>query len=380
MKTVQAVLKECDIKESLLVLLAGVPKKRFCKMLEQYYSLYCTVVDAWYEDGSADCILTDFRQSGYVDGEKEYFFYAKDTTLTTDTVDSKIDWDKVLLGTMKVYVPDCITEKTSDKILCPMFLHQMYVQSTVEVQKYTNKRLFEHIKALPREKKSNIEGCEHMLEAIVHYFTDKDYIKNAVLEYKESKGSAFKWGDLLSTRNWKAGIPDHIMYFQTGSQILDQALLRGGLPDAYRCFRRLDSENPPDLRRLYTRLKSLGSEYKDIELSDYLEVTNKRKRIIIENNVSCKKLPLIYIRDGKGEQTSLDDVEVSELLCMDIHVLDEEIAKPEQVLALIGFYMEYPIRVERIQRRYFIQALIGMKTMLIADDASEFKEVRPEYE
>lgn len=70
-------------------------------------------------------------------------------------------------------------------------------------------------------------------------------------------------------------------------------------------------------------------------------MTNKGKRIIIENNMCYRKLPLVYIRDGKGNQSELKKVELSELLCMDIHVLDKEITTLEQVLALLAFYLEY---------------------------------------
>lgn len=366
MKTVQDILKACDIKKSLLVLLAGVPKKRFSKMLEWYYSLYCLAMGAWYEDGVNDCILTDFRQSEYKDGRKVYSFYGRNPDTNGRIEDAKIDWNQAILGKTKIYVPDCIAERIDDELLCPMFLHQMYEHCTVDVQKSTNKLLFNHINSFPKEKKSNIPGCENMLEKQLHYVMNKAYINNAILEYKESKGNSFKWGALLKQYDWKSGIPGRIMYSQTGSKFLFQALQNGRLPQVYRCFRRLDNENPPDLLRIYKRLELLDSVYNDIELSDYLEVVNNGKRIIIENNVCCSRLPLIYIRDGHGNQSELGKAELSELLCMDIHVIDDKITTLEQVMALLVFYLEYPIRVKRVQRKFFVQSLLGMKEMLLA--------------
>ena len=371
MKTVKDMLKECDIKENLLALLAGVPKKRFAKMLEQYYSLYYAVLEAWYGDGCVDWILTDFRQSESKDGRKVYSFYGKNPEISVTTEATKIDWDQIVLGKVRVYVPDCIADKINDKVLCSMFLHQLYEKCTVSVQKNANKHLFDHIKSLPKERKSNISAYESLLEMIIHYFMDKDYINNAILEYKESKCTSFKWGDLLCECDWKFVIPRHFMNSEAVAKFLDQALQYGGIPKVYRYFRRFDDENPPNLRRLYTRLELLKSDYEDIELSDYLEVTNDGKRIIVENNVCYMKLPLIYIRDGKGNQSEIDEVELSELLCMDIYVLDEGITEPEQVLALLAFYLEYPIRIERIQRKFFVQSVIGMKTMLLVENAAD---------
>ena len=77
MKTVQDIFKECDIRESLLVLLAGVPENRSSRMFEQYYSFYCVVMETWYGQGVTDYILTGFRKSEYKNGKKVYSFYSK---------------------------------------------------------------------------------------------------------------------------------------------------------------------------------------------------------------------------------------------------------------------------------------------------------------
>lgn len=383
MKTVQDIFKECDIRESLLALLAGVPENRSSKMFEQYYSFYCVVMATWYGQGVTDYILTGFRKSEYKNGKKVYSFYGKNLGTPVNKEVEKIDWNKVVRGKIKVYIPDYITEKITNDVLCSMLLYQIYKWCTVGVPQYTNKLLFDSMECLIQERKSGIAEYESWLEMLFHYSfhysMEKDYINNAILEYKESKCNSFKWGELLCDYDWEIGLPDYIMYSYGGLKILDRNLKLKRLPDVYSYFHKLDNENRPDLRRLYIRLKSLEANYEDIGLSKYLKVANERKRIIIEKNVCYKKLPLIYIRDGKGNQSKLGEVELSELLCMDIYLLDENITKPEQVLALIGFYLEYPIRVERIQRKYFVQSLIGMKIMSITKAVSGVKKLETDY-
>ena len=45
---------------------------------------------------------------------------------------------------------------------------------------------------------------------------------------------------------------------------------------------------------------------------------------------------------------------------MDICVTDEKYKETDQILALLTFYREYPIRVKRIQRDAMLLALTGM--------------------
>lgn len=360
MKTVQDMLKECDIKDGLILLVAGLPKKHFSKMLECYYSIYCMAVEVWCDDDTKDYVMTDFTQVGISDGKEMYCFYGRTTEMPEKSFDEKIDWNQVLLGKTRVYVPDCVDEKIDDVVLCSMVLHQMYEHCTILVPKSSNKKLFEYIKECPRERKSKISAYENLLERTIHYMTDKHYIDNAIMEYKESKCTSLKWGELLN--DLEIGFTDYITSSDAGSELLEQALRNGKLPGVYRWFYNLDNENHPDLCRLYRRLKRMQSDYEDIELLDYIEVTNERKRIIVEGNGSCKKFPLIYIRDGMGNQIELGEVDLSELLCMSIRVLDTSIVEPECVLALLAFYLEYPIRVERIQRKNLIQSLIGIQS------------------
>lgn len=194
---------------------------------------------------------------------------------------------------------------------------------------------------------------------------DKSAVNNAVLEYQESQAPSLKWGSLL--KNTETGIPDRIMRSDASGRFLDDAMRKGTLPKAYRWFKQMDKDNPPDLRRIHRSLARLRSVYEEIELSDYTEVKNEHKRIIVEANETGTGFPVVYIRDGKGNRTEIKDVSISELLCMDVRVLDPALVDSEQVLALLVFYLEYPIRVERIQKHYCLQAIIGMMLMTLVE-------------
>lgn len=365
MRNVQNLLNECDIKDSLLLLLSGVPKKRFAKMLEVYYSFYCMAKEAWYGDDAEAYFITDFTQERFFEGKEKYVFYGRMGKASEKVVEVKIDWNQVLLGKTKVFIPGCIDNAFKDEMLAAMVLNQMYEHSTIDIPKNTNKKLFEYIMKQPRDKKLKILASESLIESKIHYLMDKSAVNNAVLEYQESQVPSLKWGSLL--KNTETGIPDRIMRSDASGRFLDDAMRKGTLPKAYRWFKQMDKDNPPDLRRIHRSLARLRSVYEEIELSDYTEVKNEHKRIIVEANETGTGFPVVYIRDGKGNRTEIKDVSISELLCMDVRVLDPALVDSEQVLALLVFYLEYPIRVERIQKHYCLQAIIGMMLMTLVE-------------
>ncbi len=75
-------------------------------------------------------------------------------------------------------------------------------------------------------------------------------------------------------------------------------------------------------------------------------------------------LPLIFIRDKYGEKRGLFEVPVSKLLCMDICVTDKTVKNPSHVLAILLFYLEYPLRVERMQKEHMLLSDSGMKVKM----------------
>lgn len=70
---------------------------------------------------------------------------------------------------------------------------------------------------------------------------------------------------------------------------------------------------------------------------------------------------MVFIRDKYGEKQELSDVPDSKLLCMDICVTSKNVKDPSQALAILLFYLEYHLRVERIQKEHMILSILGMK-------------------
>ena len=109
------------------------------------------------------------------------------------------------------------------------------------------------------------------------------------------------------------------------------------------------------------RKKRFEFEYEELELSDYQEVVVEHMRIVLEDNPNCGELPLVFIRDKYGEKRELLDVSISKLLCMDICVTAKKVKDAYQVLAILLFYLEYPLRVKRMQKEHMILSILGMK-------------------
>lgn len=84
-------------------------------------------------------------------------------------------------------------------------------------------------------------------------------------------------------------------------------------------------------------------------------------RIVLEDNPTCRELPLVFIRDKYGEKQELFEAPISKLLCMDICVTNKTVKDPSLALAILLFYLEYPLRVERIQKEHMILSILGIK-------------------
>ncbi len=134
------------------------------------------------------------------------------------------------------------------------------------------------------------------------------------------------------------------------------------LPDPYPWFFYMDNENHPDMRRFFFKLTELEDEIENTDVFDYLIADELGMRIIIEKNPYYRKYPLIYIKDDNGNIYNIHAIPRGLLINMEIYVLDESIKNPAHVIALLVYYMEYPIRVKRIQKEYAMKALLGMLT------------------
>ena len=168
-----------------------------------------------------------------------------------------------------------------------------------------------------------------------------------------------KWGDILVEDT--DPFLERGSYMKNGRELLASRAAAGCLPLVYEYFYKMDVVNSPDLTRCYKRKKRLESEYEELELSDYQKVVGEHMRIVLEDNPTCGELPLVFIRDKYGEKQDLLDMSVSKLLCMDICVTAKKVKDANQVLAILLFYLEYPLRVERMQKEYMILSILGMK-------------------
>ena len=354
------VLKECGLREVLNILTSGLPSGKYRKMLERYYSTYCHIMESWFPDGRQEIIMTDFKEMKCEKREVQYCFWGiKDYKSGIKINAEPIDWSNVFNMNIEVFVPDCFLENMDPDLLVVEILYQLGNEFSDEIPKNRNKRLFDSISEINTNEKNKIQAIEKNLEQCIHYQCDKRFVENALMEHEEKlKGFIVKWGDIL-IENGDEFI-ERAALMKDSKDMLFCHYVAGEMPAVYEYFHKMDAVCPPDLTRCYKRNEYLVSEFRDVDLSDYKDVINEHLRIICEENPICKSYPLVYVRDKFGKTYGLTEIPVFKLLCMEIFVLDKNILDPMQVLAIILFYLEYPIRVSRIQKEHMITRLVNI--------------------
>ena len=360
MEKLSKILKECDIRNVLKILTEGLPKKKYSRMLERYYSLYCMVVQSWFPDGKETMVITSFKQTVTDMGEDVYQFYGvRDSNTILRMKEETIDWEDVINSDIEVLIPECLTENIEDDFLVVEILCQLDQRMVKDMPRCCNKTLFENVRAMNKNGKNAVHALEKIMELRMHYQCDKRCIEAAIVELMDRKGLVVKWGDILVED--RDPFLEKSSYMKNGRELLASRAAAGCLPPVYEYFYKMDVVNSPDLTRCYERKKRLESEYEELELSDYQKVVGEHMRIVLEDNPTCGALPLVFIRDKYGEKQELLDVSVSKLLCMDICVTAKKVNDAYQVLAILLFYLEYPLRVKRMQKEYMILSILGMK-------------------
>lgn len=371
MKRVSEILKDCDIRKVLCCLTEGIPENTFDIMLERYYSLYRMVSELQISDKSNEVILTGFRQTERQVEHSLYTFFgiynASDMhSLLED--ERPVKWEEVLKRETVCLIPKCLVEAAGEELLTTEILLQIEKVNSARIRKRRNSKLFKYVREATRSGKSKLYVAEKTLETALSYQVDHRLIENAVFEYSESKFPLIKWGKILEER--ESSFVKHLISDLKGKEMLARQLLSGSLVSAidtpaYKWFIKMDPENVPDICRCYNRLNILRACYNELGFSDYQDVEEEHLRIVIEHNPSNDKFPIIYVRNKYGEKIEFSESEIglSRLLSMDIYVTDSKISDQSQVLAMLAFYMEYPLRVKRIQRKYMLFALIGMMHM-----------------
>ena len=360
MEKISRILKECDIRNVLNILTEGLPKKKYSKMLERYYSLYCMVVQSWFPDEKETIVITSFKQTTADMGEDVYQFCGdRDDNSILKMKEEAIEWADVINGDIEILIPECLIEEIEDDFLVVEILRQLDKSMPKDIPRCYNETLFENVSGMKKNGKNVVHALEKVLELRMHYQCDKRCIEAAVLEHIERKGLVVKWGDILVEDT--DPFLERGSYMKNGRELLASRAAAGCLPLVYEYFFKMDVVNSPDLTRCYKRKKRLEFEYEELELSDYQEVVVEHMRIVLEDNPTCGELPLVFIRDKYGEKRELLDVSISKLLCMDICVTAKKVKDANQVLAILLFYLEYPLRVERMQKEYMILSILGMK-------------------
>lgn len=176
-------------------------------------------------------------------------------------------------------------------------------------------------------------------------------------EHEDRTESVLKWGQLLSRG-----------YDTSEEEVIEDNYETGGdtrpdfrkLPKVYAWFILMDLHIPPDLYRCFRRKKQLRKELEEMKLVHYQKVLEDGMKIIVERNSSNPNYPIVYVRDQSGERYDFIDLDCSELLCMDIYIKDSAFQSPMRTLAVLIFYMEYPLRTRRIQKAVLRAAIRGI--------------------
>lgn len=366
MERVLSILKECDIRNVLFYLTEGLPDKKYEKMLVRYYSLYCIIAERWIPDKVQEITISSFRQTGRERGNLTYgFFGISESSGMESFSEEPIEWEAFLKGEAEIQIPECVMEVVTEEQLAALIFWQLEEVCPRDIPIKRNEKLFESFRKYSQYGQNRLSAMAKIMEKALVYELDQRLVINEIREYRENKCLVVKWGDILE--NNEEPIPKRIMEQLKKSDILvrqsfSKQLASESNDDVYRKFARLDPENPPDVCRCCNSINDFQSCYKEIGLSDYQYVTEEHMRIIIEHNPPAPNLPIIYIRNKFGEKTEFSEAKLAlcRLLCMDICVTDEKYKEPDQVLALMAFYREYPIRVKRIQREAMLLALMGM--------------------
>lgn len=354
------ILKRCEISRALGILTAGIPAERCEKVMKRYYSLYCCLLEAWTPEDHRSIAVTDFRHRS---GCCRFYGIPADSPQGAEKSQPLNLYDSFKAGDVLLF-PECFLFELADELIAAVILYQAERKWPSDIPERSDRKLFSCVKK-NRKKAENIQHAVRFMEWVMHDHTDRRLVVNDLAEYRESRAAVFKWKDLLEIDG-----KEQVLFLLKSNPLKDafaRALRDSGQPDSLSevlgCFLKMDPDNPPDALRGLRQRDRINSAFSKIGLTDYMEVSRKHKRILIEKNPASGEHPLIYIRDLHGNRTELSKEELSSLLCMDIYVMERELAGRCRILALLLFCLEYPIRAGRLQKDSLYSALTGMLSL-----------------
>jgi len=214
-----------------------------------------------------------------------------------------------------------------------------------------------------------IRSAEKAVRHVLCCKVRKEYVIDEIREFFEEEGATYEWEDTLP----HVGIAD----LPFGDGLLERSSLLGlcsGLPEQMMAAaRRFMPGNPPGIMDAMHMADELTTAYANLELSDYQNVAEERKRIVFYPNASMQALPVIRVRKRDGSATPVSETDLAELMCMDIHVMDGVDISRNDVLPLIVFNIRYPIRIERMLKEGMLQSLTSCVGQVLTQEQSDFQ-------
>jgi len=332
MQSLSEFMKRCDIEKILMYLSSGNSALEKERLIKRYYALYCRLMESWYSGYTEKIVLTDYCRPSFYSEDGTCCFYGITDLDKPDLSEAqRIDWEDIYEEQKILLVPDCLWESVGKEVLAAEILYKMGNYCDFTLQAKTNIRLLAHIAGQDVGETELMTMYRPILEDKIHYLLDKHFLLSEITDYRESLCLKLRWGELL---RWNGD-------FKTE-------------------FAVLDPQNPPNYARALKQRESLRRAYENVTQADYEEVRGFGGVLIVEKNRSCEKLPLIYIRNRWGEKFPLNNHRSSTLLSLEIRILDDDMPDFARLLAAILFYLEYPIRAERILKEKMTERLTGL--------------------
>lgn len=363
MKDMLSIIKEEELLFCLSYLLAGVPKTKALETAEKYCAIYREIHQEKNATEFKEVLITGYKHK-VCKGQKipvyrfwgiptDYLMEHKDTILNNEelleSIEQPIGIDKLLNGTVRYIIPDSMYEELNsygqkyckNHILVASLIWFAASKKRIAVNgPYMDERYFEETVDMS-EGNIPMEQVQKDIVDLRVLPPSKTYVK----EYLEQEANGITMTELLGYYVPKPRGPVESLPSKSFSQRV-YAQNRGFVnveSPVMKILVRMDEDNPPNRVRCHNTIMTMkNSVFHD--LGSYIY------KIMIEKNDRHPELPFIYVIDRDGEKHELREFEVERLNMAKVNVLDSDLTDYNKVLALLVYYIEYPIRVKRMQK------------------------------
>lgn len=320
MKNVLSLLKEIDITKVLAIYIANKPNSEKKQCFDRCISRYYYLIEEYLPKPQMKRIITNYSLKKGADGKYKYDFQCVIDTDIDSMVEWPVCWKAVLNGEIELLIPECILNKIDCTYLAVIILECIDQTDKEPFLLRENPNLFKRVKqhAVLIEDKNCLESLHKGIEKIIKYDITIDQIQNELFDLNQMKYALYNWGTILK---YKGDYRDE--------------------------FYNLSKNNPVSYFRAMEQQNILLEKYVKLDIDDYIKKGNRNSRIIIESYYRDNELPLVYIMNDNRTKKLLYEVDEQDMLCMGIRVLDENMSI-KHVIAILMFYLEYPIRTKRV--------------------------------